>query len=161
MDTRALDIDVAIGKADRLKQANDLIQIIASCGRHFFSHDGRISKFELDARGRIWFVDAWREARIYTHYTQGVWHGFSEGGTLRDVVIRLRDFIRMGKQCGAAFGPWPGWYSQGDPWGYGSDMQVIAAAAYRLGIAGKPTGKFIIGVDYANSADQTIMTVPA
>jgi predicted RNA-binding Zn ribbon-like protein len=81
-------------KAERTRKANDLILTIANYGRKFFQHNGRISRFELDARGRIWFIDAYRESRIYTHYAHGHWRGFSEGGTLRDLVIALRKHIK-------------------------------------------------------------------
>jgi hypothetical protein len=97
-----------------------------------------VSYFDFDDLGRVWFVDAYSQARIYPHHTAGRWRGFSGGDTLCDVVIRLRDFILTGKQAGNSFGPWPEWYSQGDPWGYGADMQVIYLAAVRLGIIATP-----------------------
>ena len=123
-------------KQDRVQKTNQLIQTIASCGHAFFSHQGRVSAFEIDARGRIWFVDAWRGARIYTHYTIGRWVGFTEGGTLRALVIALRDYIRTGNPIPSGhLGPWPDWYSQGDPWGYGAEnMQNIRKKAMLLGI---------------------------
>lgn len=121
-------------KKNRLDKANELLRIIATCGQKFFAHKGRVSRFEFDQRGRVWFVDSYNEARIYTHYTQGRWRGFSQGGTLRDVVIRLRDFITKDQPAGATFGPWPEWYSQGDPWGYGADMRQVYDAAVRLEI---------------------------
>lgn len=121
-------------KQKRLHNANELIKTIATCGRKFFCHSGRVSRFETDGRGRIWFVDSYDEARIYTHYTQGRWRGFSEGGTLRALVIALRDFISTGKQLGFAFGPWPDWYCDGDLWGYGDDMQTVRNTAGELGI---------------------------
>jgi hypothetical protein len=121
-------------KQERLEQANELLRLIAHSGRKFFAHNGRVSRFEFDYRGRIWFVDAYRETRIYTHAPNSNWRGFSEGGTLHAAVLHLRDYIRTGKQT-KDFGPWPDWYSNGDPWGYGSDMLTIRDAAIRLGIA--------------------------
>lgn len=121
-------------KQERADKANQLIKVIASFGRTFFNHNGLVSKFVIDHHGHIWFVDAYSKKQIYTHYTQGRWHGFSEGGTLRDVVIRLRDFIRTGEHAANVFGPWPQWYSGGDPWGYGADMQKVHSTAVGLGI---------------------------
>jgi len=122
-------------KAERTRKANDLILTIANYGRKFFQHNGRISRFELDARGRIWFIDAYRESRIYTHYAHGHWRGFSEGGTLRDLVIALRKYIASGTQLNPSYlGPYPEWYSSGDPWGYGEDMLKISQAAVDLQI---------------------------
>lgn len=122
-------------KTRRVAQANQLLQVIAGCGRRFFCHQGRVSRFELDARGRVWFIDAYREARIYTHYTSGRWHGFSEGGTLRDLVIKLRQFIQYGYDIGYMLGPFPDWYSGGDPWGYGESMKIVQDCAMKTGVA--------------------------
>jgi hypothetical protein len=114
----------------RLEKANQLLKVIASCGRRFFAHQGRVSRFELDTGGRVWFVDAYNEARIYTHRTNGRWRGFSEGGTLRSLVIALRDYIQTGEPIPSGYlGPWPDWYCAGDPWGYGESMKLVAEAA--------------------------------
>ena len=109
--------------------------VIASYGRRFFTHQGRVSRFELDAGGRVWFVDAFAGARIYTHHTNGRWRGFSEGGTLRSLVIALRDYIQTGKPVPSGhLGPWPDWYSAGDPWGYGDAMPLVTKAAVELNL---------------------------
>lgn len=122
-------------KQSRVESANELLMTIAYCGRKFFHHGGNVSRFELDERGRVWFVDGHNGARIYTHYTKGSWRGFSEGGTLRALVIALRDYITQSKQIGQALGPFSDWYCEGDPWGYGEDMQIVRQCANRLGIA--------------------------
>jgi hypothetical protein len=122
-----------IEKQQRLESANQLIQSIAGCGRKFFYHKGNVSRFELDKSGRVWFVDGYNGARIYTHYA-GRWHGFSEGGTLRGLVIALRDYITHGNPIGFALGPFPDWYSGGDPWGYGADMKTVYECAVSTGI---------------------------
>lgn len=46
-------------KRIRAEHANDLIKTIASHGRKFFLHanSGRLAKFEVDNRGRVWFID--------------------------------------------------------------------------------------------------------
>ena len=117
-------------RQERLAAANELLSVIASCGRRFFGRGDHVAHLEQDARGRIWFVDAYMGRRIYTHY-RWEWRGFTGGGTLRCLVIHLRDFVRAGKTLSPrTFGPWPG----GDPWGYGDDMDVVRAAARRLGV---------------------------
>jgi hypothetical protein len=128
-------------KQFRMAKANELLRVIAGCGRKFFSHQGRVSRFELDSRGRVWFIDAYREARIYTHYASG-WsrRGFSEGGTLRDLVIRLRIYIQDERDLGRALGPYPDWYSGGDPWGYGADMRIVFDAATKIGMVKEMAG---------------------
>jgi len=125
---------VSLAKEERLQRANDMLEAIASCGRRFFHHEGRVSRLERDPRGKIWFIDCWSEKRIYTHYVFR-WRGFSQGGTMKDLVKALRDFVVHGKQLHPrAFGPWPDWYCGGDLWGYGGDMEKVRSAALRLGI---------------------------
>ena len=119
-------------KQRRIEQCNELLQVIAGCGRNFFSHAGRIASFNLDTNGKIWFMDAYGQ-RIYTQYI-GRWKGFSEGGTLRDLVRAMTTYIATGVFDGNHFGPWPSWYSAGDPWGYGQDMPVVRSKAVDLGL---------------------------
>ena len=122
-------------KPERLALANQAIQIIAAHGRKFFLKGTRVSRFELDQRGQVWFIDKYAEARIYTHYN-GKWHGFSEGGTLRALVIALRNFISTGQPLPTChLGPWPQWYSNGDPWGYTvEEMALVQQQVSVLGI---------------------------
>ena len=125
-------------RKQRARKANALIEVIAGCGRRFFHYQGRVSSFELDARGRIWLIDNYTEARIYTHKT-GRWRGFALGGTLKSLCEVLRDWI-MGRRPWLApktFGPWPEWVCGGDLWGYGDDMQHVRSAAQALGIVPK------------------------
>lgn len=125
-------------RAKRLDAANEMIQVIASCGRRFFDHSVRgqgVTRLELDERGRVWLVDGWQGARIYTHY-DGRWRKFSEGGTLWYVVQCLREYVMYGTHVPArVFGPWPAVYADGDLWGYGVEaMETVRAAAIRLRI---------------------------
>lgn len=121
-------------KQERLEKVNELIKTIASTGHKFFSHKGRISQMEIDRRGRVWFIDCNHNDRIYTHY-KGIWRGFSEGGTLEALVIAFRNFITKGTKLPKAhLGPHPLWYSEGDPWDYGSDMEIVRAKAAELGL---------------------------
>ena len=81
-------------------------------------------------------MDAYCEARIYTHHTNGRWHGFSEGGTLRSLAIALRDYIQTGKPIPSGhLGPWPEWYSAGAPWGYGDAMKLVTEVATDLKVS--------------------------
>lgn len=120
-------------KTERAVVANRFIEAIASCGRMFFAHKERVSRFEVDARGRVWFIDGYTGRRIYTHYKYH-WRGFTEGGTLRALVENLRDFIRTGETPKLNFGPWPRWLSDGDMWGYGEDMEKVRSAAIESGL---------------------------
>jgi hypothetical protein len=119
----------------RKHEANRLLRVIARTGRNFFRHGDDVSYMEIDKRGRVWFVDSYSKRRVYTHYS-GEWKGFTNGGTLRSLVIRLRDYIKRGTPVPAlVFGPWPEWYCGGDLWGYGDDMGAVRSEAARLGIS--------------------------
>ncbi|MCA7945606.1 hypothetical protein [Burkholderia vietnamiensis] len=88
-------------KQERVEHANALIRAIAAHGRRFFysKTNDRYARLELDGRGRVWFIDDYREARIYTHKA-GCWNrmGFSHGGTLKSLVERMRDYVMNGWQ---------------------------------------------------------------
>ena len=121
----------ATTKAQRVEVCNQILRICASHGRRFFSHDADrlnrednpvISRFELDQRGRIWFIDKYTGARIYTAYKY-TWRGFSDGGTLRSLCDALAAYIRAEENTipFGHFGPWQEWVCGGDPWGYGKE----------------------------------------
>ena len=86
-------------RLQRLRDANRLIQIIGDHGRRFFWCQGRYARLELD-RGRVFIVDDYTEARVYTHKTTfgNRWRGFSHGGTLRQLVELMRDYVIKGKR---------------------------------------------------------------
>jgi len=118
----------------RLARANALITIIASVGRRFFGYRGVPSHMELDTRGRVWFHDSYTKKRIYTHYRYR-WRGFTQGGTMKDLVRALVRFVKRGEQLHpSTFGPWPSWVCDGDLWAYGEDMQHVRNAAAALAI---------------------------
>jgi hypothetical protein len=88
-------------KQQRAEQVNQAIRIIADHGRRFFySHAvNRYANMEVDQRGKVWFIDSYSGKRIFTHETVwgGKWRGFSNGGTLRQLVENFRDYIRTGE----------------------------------------------------------------
>jgi len=128
---------------ERLSAINKLIVVIASCGRNFLSENSDkrnkiespfISFMEVDENGKVWYTDRYTKKRIYTHYKYD-WRGFSEGGTLRNLVDSFRDFIKRGETLRKE-------YFQADmgngfknPWGYGEDILIVKKAAVLLGIA--------------------------
>jgi hypothetical protein len=121
------------GKVRRLNNCNELLVFISNHGRNFFRHDGRVARFELSKNGRVQFVDELHNKKVDI-YAKGGWRHFSHGGGLRQLIEDLRDHIRTGDRY-AYFGPWPDWYSGGDPWGYGEDMKLVLEEAKRLGVA--------------------------
>ena len=121
-------------RALRLSHANELLRVIASCGRRLFHYEGRVGQLEQDVRKRLWFRDHYTAKRVYTAY-RGRWRHFSGGGTNQKLVMALCRHVRTGERVHRAhFGPWPGWVCGGDLWGYGEDMGKVREAAVRLGI---------------------------
>lgn len=123
-------------KRDRAANANEVIAAVAMYGHQFFNHPKRYgtSYIRVDDRGRVWFVDGWTGKSVYLHYAY--WQrGFSEGGTLRQLIIALKDYITTGEPISRSrLGPWPDWYCDGDPWGYGDDMQLVRDCAVAVGV---------------------------
>ncbi|MCU8057748.1 hypothetical protein L5L78_15860 [Shewanella sp. SM34] len=119
----------------RVKNANELIKVISEHGRKFFEHKGVIATLELDKRGRVWLVDEYTKARVYTHYS-GKWSGFHHGGTLRDLVCAMRDYITNGTLIPLDWiAPTRRNPDNGDIWGYGKEAaSAVRAAAAQLPI---------------------------
>uniref|UniRef100_UPI004048BF6E hypothetical protein n=1 Tax=Shewanella baltica TaxID=62322 RepID=UPI004048BF6E len=119
---------------ERVEHANALIKVIAEHGRKFFEHKGALATLELDKNGKVWVVDEYTKARIYTHFS-GTWCGFHHGGTLRDLVCAMRDYITKGTLIHIDWiAPTRRNPDNGDIWGYGKE----AAAAVRAAAAQLP-----------------------
>jgi len=80
-------------KQERVDHANELIKIIGSYGRKFFfnKEENRFAKFEL-RNGRVYFIDDYKAVAVYVDI-RGNWKGFSHGGTLRALVLDMREYI--------------------------------------------------------------------
>jgi hypothetical protein len=122
-------------KLDRAVHANALIQVIAAHGRRFFYCKSKdtYARMEIDARGRVWYVDDYSRERVYTHYRYN-WRGFSHGGTLRGLVEDMRDYIVRGERI-------PRWKiaiprdDGSNIWGYSKEAaEAVRAAAFALPI---------------------------
>lgn len=121
-------------REQRLEHANELLWVIASCGRRFFQYKGRVAQLEQDGRKRLWFRDHYTDKLVYTSY-RGRWRNFTSGGTNQELVRALCRYIRTGEQVPAVhFGPWPKSFCRGDLWGYGEDMAKVRQRARELGI---------------------------
>lgn len=121
-------------KQERLIAANKFIETIASCGRKFFSHEGFTSTMELSKQGRVFFIDHYTKKRIYTH-KHGRWNGFTSGGTMKSLIVNLRDFITTGDTLSAAYFQPDMGNGFKNPWGYGEDILIVKQSAIELGIA--------------------------
>ncbi|MBE0467984.1 MAG: hypothetical protein IBX55_00450 [Methyloprofundus sp.] len=121
---------------ERLDNVNEFLKLIGSTGRQFFNDrdSGCYAEFELDARGRVWFYDDYTQSRIYTHFS-GRWRQFSHGGTLKNLVILLRDHIKKNKKISADYFS-SNWHFGGlHPWGYDEvSLEKIRLKGLQLGI---------------------------
>lgn len=119
------------GWRERLEKANAIIRVIGSHGRRFLSEnsDRRESEltpnpffayFFVDSQNELWYVDRYTRRPILVRLQD--WSGFSDGGTLRSIIVHLAHYINA---CSVLemrhFGPFPYWLCGGDPWGYGLD----------------------------------------
>jgi hypothetical protein len=121
-------------KRRRIAKANQVLEIIASHGSHFFRHHDDISRLELGEQARIWLVDSGTGKKVYTAFV-GSWKNFSDGYTMRVIVVNLCRYIHTGELVAwQLFGPWPHYDADGDPWGYGESMDQVRAEVRALGI---------------------------
>jgi len=158
--------DKTAERAARVLAANQLLRVIGSHGRRFFHYGGsqvldratgeshfepadRYAYFELDARGKLWFVDDYSQKRICMQRTGfvGQWRGFSHGGTLRALVEDIAAYISRGM-------PVPRWRivieSQGrsgvagNVWGYSEQAALaVRAEAYALPMFAPPVAEAV------------------
>ena len=114
-------------RQERLKSVNELIILIASCGRKFFRYKNNIARFEKSGeRQKIWYIDRYTQKKVYP-YPQAVGNpNFCEGHTLWCLVMDLRKYIMDGIQLVNL---------NSDYWGYhNEDIKKIYDKAYSLGI---------------------------
>lgn len=122
-------------RINRVAAANELIGIIATCGREYFSSRDktRIARLDLDEKGQLWFVDCHSFRRINTA-SGSEWSGFLWGGTLRDFIERLRMFVLEGTQIGHQYLTPESVRGQRNDWAYGEDTSKVLDAGLRLDI---------------------------
>ncbi|OQO68412.1 hypothetical protein BH747_12085 [Enterococcus villorum] len=130
-----------MNREERCKFANELIEIIASCGREFLNYKNRInyegkqgiiSHFKLK-NGRVYFVDGYVQKDIYAYGYRYFRRKFSEGGTVKALILDLAEYIRTGKSANATHG-YGGGYCQ--HWGYPEeDMKIIQNKAVEIGFS--------------------------
>ncbi|PAE17270.1 hypothetical protein CHH91_04490 [Virgibacillus sp. 7505] len=121
-------------KADRVKLANELLNMIGRLGRHYFYNkdENAMSIFVIRGRNkRLWFID--KLGFLVNPYESNISNdtGFSEGGTLWSLVHDMREYILTVKATNGNHG-----YSGllGEGWGYSQEeMQEIIGFAEQIG----------------------------
>jgi len=110
-------------KQKRVDEINELIKLISDIGRRFFyseKHD-RIARFEIQKSGRIAFYDDYSGKKVNIYLKHREWPGFTHGGTLKNLVGNMSEYIRFGHKIDVRFLAPFGWSSERDIWGYGKD----------------------------------------
>ena len=123
-------------RSARIVKVNKLVHTIGQNGRRFFydSRSDRYARMLMDNNGRLWWKDENTDRLIYLHYRYWC-KGFSNGGTLQLLVEHLKEYVMTGQHLPiGVFGPWPDWYSAGDPWGYGRSIKTVYETAVSLGL---------------------------
>lgn len=115
-------------KAIRVKHVNALIQTISKYGRRFFYNEENncVASMMISKTGHLWFQDDYTRKLVYVAYV-GRWHGFSHGGTLKQLIQRLADYVRDGKQISAN---WigPERFDDSNIWGYSQEQMALCRA---------------------------------
>lgn len=123
-------------KVERLEQVNALVTVISTYGRRFFYNatNDRIAQMVIGKGGHLYWVDDYTRKPIYIA-REDHWRYFSHGGTLRDLVKRLAQYVRDGKPLPL---DWIGPKRNSDGsniWGYAAEeMEKCRAAALGTGV---------------------------
>lgn len=121
----------------RLNAANELIKVIASCGRQFFrnKHTGQVAVLTLDWGDRVWLTDEVTGQRIPVHSPASKhWRHFSHGMTLRFFIGYLREYIVDGRKLERSI------FINNDGkerWGYEESILLVIATAAANGLLEK------------------------
>lgn len=133
-DCFAEKLDVVSTVEERMSHANELLRVIAGCGRQFFWYDDIVAEFVMDPRKGLRFQDHFAGGLI-DPLLAGAWKGFTGGGRLKDLVFGMACYVKHGHRLPSnTFGPWPKSRCNGDLWGYGKHMHQVRGAAKRLGL---------------------------
>jgi hypothetical protein len=115
-------------KHERVAEVNALIKTISDYGRRFFFNErsNRVAHMFIGHRGHLYFVDDYSGVPIYVAYS-GRWSRFSHGGTLRNLVDELANYVRTGAQLSIG---WigPERFDDSNIWGYAAEEMAKCRA---------------------------------
>lgn len=123
----------------RCEYANRLIEVISSYGRCFFYSRQHDSVARLSFDQRVYLHDE-GGAMIEAKATSKRWPGFSHGGTLRDLVLQMRNYVMRGERIDPAYLGIDRQRGGGNIWGYPPEqMRLCREAAQQLPIINVPS----------------------
>ena len=118
-------------RESRCASANELIEVVKSCGRHFFARSegkGYDARLFIDSLGVIRFVDEYsgKEFDVLSDRLREI-RKSSHGSGVRWFLRCLGEYVKDGIQVEDE--------SIGIHWGYGADIDTVRQAAVRVGFA--------------------------
>jgi len=121
---------IQAGRRERMAHANELIKAISEHGRRFFwnADAKRVARIEMDDRNKLWWIDDYKGSRIYMDKIGGYehrWRGFSHGGTLQSLAIKMRIYIKAGERIHLD-------YIAQSCWGYDAEAALATRKAAAL-----------------------------
>lgn len=117
----------------RCEYANRLIEVISSYGRCFFYSRKNDRVARLSFEQCVVLHD--ESGTMIVAKAIGKWRGFSHGGTLRDLVLQMRNYVIRGERIDPAYIGIDCQIGGGNIWGYPPDhMRLCREAAQRLPI---------------------------
>lgn len=117
----------------RCEYANRLIEVISSYGRSYFYSRKNDSVARLSFNQRVYLHDE-NGATIEAKATSK-WKGFSHGGTLRDLVLQMRNYVMRGERIDPAYLGIDRPIGGGNIWEYSPEqMRLCREAAQQLPI---------------------------
>jgi hypothetical protein len=142
MDIKVIVASKSAEKHQRAEHVNQVIKIIADHGRRFFYNATTqvYSSMHVDRYGKVWFVDHYTGKAILTTETAwgGRWKGFSNGGTLKDLVKEFRDYIRTGEPLHPGY-LGPERFDDSNIWGYDeAEMKTVRELAGAIPVFRQP-----------------------
>lgn len=117
----------------RLREANELLRVISSCGHRIFysKYTGQTAKLVIRS-GKVWIIDENTQTLVFVHYT-GRWKFFSHGNGVRRFVEMLREYVKHGTRLSPLFF-WPQHDDGISFWRYGDDAEKIINTALAMGM---------------------------
>ena len=119
-------------KQERMETVNKLVVKISSLSRRFFYYEKeqRVAKFIFKSN-RLYWVDEYTQRAMYAYGYKYLDRYFSNGGTLRALVLDFSHYIRTGEQSNGKNG-YGGLHAYA--WGYPlNDQKEIIAYAKEIG----------------------------
>lgn len=125
----------------RCEVVNQLIQIISQHGLCYFYNERHNRVARMVYEDTVYLHDEKSGNKVELR-KNGSWEGFGHGGTLRDLVLMMREYVMCGRRIDPVFIGLERTNGQGNIWGYPADeMAKCRAEAAKLAILAPARGR--------------------